>query len=146
MKKLNDIFKSVAEVALPSHSYSFERWSNAAEKIHSQSLPAVIHIVPRSIDVELNAFQTKAKSTVTCLLAFFDLCPSLDASGEETVIVVDRCKEDARKFLAELIRRDGVEIIGNVRMEVTEARFAAALAGIVMEVKVTTNAESLCEI
>lgn len=144
MKKLNALFKSVAFDVLPNHSYLFERWSNAAEKVHFQALPAVIHVVPKAMKVELNKFQTQIKPTTTCLVAFFDLCPSLDASGEEVAEVVDRCREDAKRFLAELVRRDGVEVVGDVLFEIAEARHAACLAGVVMQFDVATYQEALC--
>ena len=146
MQQLNNIFKGVAEVALPSHSFLFERWSNAAEKIHSQSLPAVIHIIPQSVALELNTMQTRAKNTTTCLLAFFRLCPSLDASGEEMAEVIDMCKADAMLFLSELIRRDRIEVQNNIRLQVTEAGYSACLAGVVMELQVLTPSESLCSL
>lgn len=144
MQTLNNIFKRVASAVLPSHSYLFERWSNAHEKIHKAKLPAVIHVVPQQVTMELNQMQTKARSTTTCLLAFFDLCPSLDASGEEVAQVIDKCKADAKAFLAELVRVDEVTITGEVQMEVTEARGMAALAGVILEFKVVGNFESLC--
>lgn len=144
MQKLNDIFKRVASDVLTTHSYLFERWSNAHEKIHKAPLPAVIHIVPQQVTMELNTMQTKARSTTTCLLAFFDLCPSLDASGEEVAQVIDKCKADAKAFLAELVRVDGVAVTGDVQMEVTEARGMAALAGVILEFKVVGNFEALC--
>ena len=144
MQELNNIFKRVAAQVLPSHTYLFERWSNAHEKIHKAKLPAVIHIVPQQVTMELNQMQTKARSTTTCLIAFFDLCPSLDASGEEVAQVIDKCKADAKVFLAELVRVDEVTITGEVQMEVTEARGMAALAGVILEFKVVGNYESLC--
>jgi hypothetical protein len=144
MQKLNDIFKRVASEVLPTHSYLFERWSNAHEKIHKASLPAVIHIVPQQVTMELNQMQTKARSTTTCLLAFFDLCPSLDASGEEVAQVIDKCKANAKAFLAELVRLDDITMTGDVQMEVTEARGMAALAGVILEFKVIGNYEALC--
>lgn len=144
MQKLNNIFKRVASEVLPTHSYLFERWSNAHEKIHKASLPAVIHIVPQQVTMELNQMQTKARSTTTCLLAFFDLCPSLDASGEEVAQVIDKCKANAKAFLAELVRLDDITMTGDVQMEVTEARGMAALAGVILEFKVIGNYEALC--
>lgn len=144
MQALNNIFKRVASAVLPSHSYLFERWSNAHEKIHKAKLPAVIHVVPQQVTMELNQMQTKARSTTTCLIAFFDLCPSLDASGEEVAQVIDKCKADAKAFLSELVRVDEVTITGEVQMEVTEARGMAALAGVILEFKVVGNFESLC--
>lgn len=144
MQKLNNIFKRVASEVLPTHSYLFERWSNAHEKIHNTSLPAVIHIVPQQVTMELNQMQTKARSTTTCLLAFFDLCPSLDASGEEVAQVIDKCKANAKAFLAELVRLDDITMTGDVQMEVTEARGMAALAGVILEFKVIGNYEALC--
>lgn len=134
----------MASAVLPSHTYLFERWSNAHEKIHKAKLPAVIHVVPQQVTMELNQMQTKARSTTTCLLAFFDLCPSLDASGEEVAQVIDKCKAYAKAFLAELVRVDEVTITGEVQMEVTEARGMAALAGVILEFKVVGNFESLC--
>jgi hypothetical protein len=144
MQKLNDIFKRVASEVLPTHTYLFERWSNAHEKIHKASLPAVIHIVPQQVTMELNQVQTKVKSTTTCLLCFFDKCPALDASGEEMSVVIDRCKDNSKAFLAELVRVDGVAVTGDVQMEVTEARGMAALAGVILEFKVVGNYEALC--
>jgi hypothetical protein len=144
MQKLNNIFKRVASEVLPTHSYLFERWSNAHEKIHKASLPAVIHIVPQQVTMELNQMQTKARSTTTCLLAFFDLCPSLDASGEEVAQVIDKCKANAKAFLAELVRLDDITMTGDVQMEVTEARGMAALAGVILEFNVIGNYETLC--
>lgn len=144
MKKLNDLFKSVAQMVLPSHTYLFEDMATAAEKIHSHDLPVVIHVLPYTITMQLNEMQTKTRSTTNCLLAFFDLCPSIDASGEEFAEVVDKCKTNARAFLQQLLREDGVEVIGDVRMEVSYAKDMAALAGVVMEVNVRTASESLC--
>lgn len=145
MKQINDIFKSVAEAVLPSHSFLFERWSNADEKIHTHSLPAVLHIIPQSVSLEMNAMQTRAKNTTSCLVAFFRLCPSLDASGEEMAEVIDQCKADAMLFLSELIRRDRIEVQNNIRLQVTEAGYSACLAGVVMELQVLTPSESLCQ-
>lgn len=144
MQKLNNIFKRVASEVLPTHTYLFERWSNAHEKIHKASLPAVIHIVPQQITMELNSTQTKTRSTTTCLLAFFDKCPALDASGEQVAQVIDKCKDDARAFLAQLVRVDNVAITGEVMIEATEARGMAALAGVILEFKVVGNFEPLC--
>lgn len=144
MKKLNALFKSVAFDVLPRHTYLFERWSNAAEKIHSNSLPAVIHIMPHSVKLELNAMQSKIRPTTSCLVAFFDLCPSLDASGDEMAGGIVRCRDDAKRFLAELVRRDGIEVVGDVRLEIAVASYAAAVAGVVMEFDVVTKYESLC--
>lgn len=144
MTELNEIFKQVAQTVLPAHSYLFERWSNAHEKLNNTDIPAVIHIVPHSITMELNEMQTKTRNTTTCMVAFFDLCPSLDASGEDIAKVADKCKDDARAFLRELTRKDGIEIIGSVRMEVAEASGMIALAGVVLEMNIRTSYESLC--
>lgn len=144
MKKLNNLFKSVANMVLPNHTYLFEDWESASEKVHSHELPVVIHVLPHTITMQLNEMQTKARNTTNCLLAFFDLCPSVDASGEEVAEVVDRCKTNARAFLQQLLREDGMEVMGDVRMEVATARGMAALAGVVMEINVRTASESLC--
>lgn len=144
MQKINNIFKAVAQEVMPSHSFLFERWSNAAEKIHHTSLPAVIHIIPQSVEMELNPMQTRARSTTTCLLAFFDKCPSLDASGEEMAVVIDRCKDNAKAFLAHLIHKTNLTIEGEIKMEVTEAMGRACLAGVVCEFEVQDNFSALC--
>ena len=144
MQELNNIFKAVASEVLPTHTYLFERWSNAIAKIHKFPLPAVVHVVPQQMTMELNQVQTKVKNTTTCLLCFFDKCPALDASGEEVAQVIDKCKDDARAFLAQLVRVDDVTISGEVLIEATEAKGSAALAGVILEFKVVGNFEPLC--
>ena len=144
MIELNELFKGIVEEALPNYAYLFERWSNAAEKVHSTDLPVVMNIVPKTQRLQLNEKQTKYGTTTSCLVAFFNLCPSLDASGEEVAAVVDECRNAAQKFLAHLVESYDVELVGDVNVEIAEASYAACLAGVVLDFQVKQKPKVLC--
>jgi hypothetical protein len=144
LKQLNDLFKEVVADVLPNHSYIFDRWSNAAEKVHTTDMPAVIHVIPKRQQYTLNTQQTKIGTTTSCLVAFFDLCPSLDADGEEMAEVLDRCQEAAQRFFSALTYRNGIAIVGDVNVETAEASYSACLAGVVCEFRIKAKDKAIC--
>lgn len=122
--------KSVAQL-MSCINYMFDNWQTANLKLDSNSLPAMLNVLPVSGNFNLSKQQIKDYPNL--LIAFMDKV-DLDFDGGEADNTIERCKAYAQEFIL-LVNKSGLfePISGNIPYSVFYDKLDVNVAGITLE-------------
>lgn len=122
--------RSVAE-KMTCIRYMFDNWAMANVKLDSNSLPAMLNVLP--VSGKLNVGKLQMKDYPNLLIAFMDKV-DLDFNGDDADNVIERCKAYAQEFIL-MINQSKLfqQIDGDIPYSVFYDKLDVNVAGITLE-------------
>ena len=123
-------------------AYIYHDWTTANVMIENAELPVMINVLPVSGRIRIDGYAFK--ESANCMVAFLDKA-DYDFDAEENEITVTRMKNLAKRFLAEVMRRDAFEDVdlSTVDYQVVYDKMDVNLTGIILELTIN-SAEGEC--